>query len=209
MCKGMIGKKVGMTSLFASDGRQIPVTVVQVGPCVVTQIKTKAMDGYNALQVGFAPKREKRTTRPMKGHFAKSGGQAYAVLKEFPVADPSGYQVGQVIDLDLFKVGERIDVTGTTKGRGFAGVVKRHGFALGRKTHGSHSYREPGSIGACAWPGKVFKGKKLPGQYGNTTQTVRNLEIIDIREDENLVLIKGALPGANAGIVMLAKRKFA
>lgn len=206
--KGLIGKKLGMTSVFTPDGRYLPVTVVQVGPCVVTQIKTKERDGYNALQLGFGEKKASRTTKPLKGHFQKSGGQNFAFLKEVGVDDPEAYELGQTIGLDLFEVGERVDVIGTTKGRGFSGVMKRHGFGGGRKTHGSKCHRVPGSIGCSAWPSKVIKGKKLPGHYGVECKTARNLEIVDIRPEENLILIKGPVPGHRQALVTLNKLKF-
>ena len=198
-----------MTGLFSTEGEYMPVTVVQVGPCVVTQIKTIATDGYNALQLGFGEKKESRINKPMEGHFKKSGETRFAILREVPVDDPGEYSLGQTISLDVFKIGERVDVTGTTKGRGFAGVVKRHGFHGGKKTHGSHSHRIPGSIGCSATPAKVIKGKKMPGQYGNERKTARNLKIVDIRPEENLMLIKGALPGSASGVVSIKKLKFA
>ncbi len=179
MCRGLIGKKLGMTGLFSTEGEHMPVTVVQVGPCFVTQIKTIAADGYNALQLGFGEKKESRINKPMEGHFKKSGKTRFAILREVPVDDPGEYSLGQTISLDVFKIGERVDVTGTTKGRGFAGVVKRHGFHGGKKTHGSHSHRIPGSIGCSATPAKVIKGKKMPGQYGNERKTTRNRKIVD------------------------------
>ncbi len=209
MCKGLIGKKLGMTGLFSTEGEHTPVTVVQVGPCVVTQIKTIATDGYNALQLGFGKKKESRINKPMEGHLKKSGEARFAILREVPVDDPGEYSLGQTISLDVFKIGERVDVTGTTKGRGFAGVVKRHGFHGGKKTHGSHSHRIPGSIGCSATPAKVIKGKKMPGQYGNERKTARNLKIVDIRPEENLMLIKGAFPGSVSGVVSIKKPKFA
>jgi len=207
MCKGLIGKKLGMTGLFTPDGRYIPVTVIELGPCVVTQIKSKASDGYDALQIGFGSKKPSRVTKPLAGHLKASGG-LFSVVREVPVADPTVYQVGQTIQLDIFTVGEKVDIVGTTKGRGFTGVTKRHGFHLGRKTHGSKSYRIPGSIGCSAFPSRVFKGKRLPGQYGNSRQTVRNLEVVDIRPNENLLLVKGAVPGSPSGLVMVKKPKF-
>ncbi|MGD9364927.1 MAG: 50S ribosomal protein L3 [Desulfobacteraceae bacterium] len=206
--KGLIGKKLGMTSVFTPDGRYLPVTVVQVGPCVVTQIKTKERDGYNALQLGFGEKKASRTTKPLNGHFQKSGGQNFAFLKEVGVDDPEAYELGQTIGLDLFEVGERVDVIGTTKGRGFSGVMKRHGFGGGRKTHGSKCHRVPGSIGCSAWPSKVIKGKKLPGHFGVERKTARNLEIVDIRPEENLILLKGPIPGHRQALVTLNKLKF-
>ena len=208
MIRGLIGKKLGMTCLFTADGRYVPVTVVQTGPCVVTQIKTADTDGYNALQLGFDEMKQARINRPMAGHLKKSGKGRFAVLQEMSVDKPEDYSLGQTITSGLFKVGERVDVTGTTKGRGFSGVIKRHGFHGGRKTHGSKSHRIPGSIGCSASPSRVFKGKKLPGQYGNDRKTVRNLEIVDIRLDDHLLLIKGCIPGAPSGLVAIKKPKF-
>jgi large subunit ribosomal protein L3 len=208
MCKGLIGKKLGMTGVFANDGTYVPVTVVKLGPCVVTQIKTVANDGYNSLQVGFGEKKAKNITNPLKGHFKKSGGGAFEVIREVDVEDPENYQLGQVITPEIFAIGEKVDVVGKTKGRGFSGVIKRHGFAGGRMSHGGDCKRIPGSIGASAWPSRVIKGKKMPGQYGDTRKTVRNMEIVDIRADENLVLIKGPLPGSRSGLVMVKKVKF-
>ncbi|MDJ0781914.1 MAG: 50S ribosomal protein L3 [Desulfosarcinaceae bacterium] len=208
MCKGLLGKKLGMTSLFLPDGRYVPVTVIQAGPCVVTQIKTEATDGYNALQLGFEEKRASRTNKPMSGHFVKSGGTSYAHLREFAVDDPAGFDLGQSVGTDLFQVGEKVEVVGTTKGRGFSGVMKRHGFGGGRKTHGSKSHRIPGSVGCSAWPAKVWRGKKLPGHYGVDRKTVRNLEIVDIRPEQNLILVKGAVPGAKSGLVRINKPKY-
>ena len=208
MSKGLIGKKLGMTSVFTSEGQHIPVTVIQAGPCVVTQIKTQTNDGYDALQLGFGAKRSDRTTKPLQGHFQKSGSDCYAHVKEVGVDDPAGFSLGQRIGTEVFEIGERIDVVGTTKGRGFAGVMKRHGFGGGRKTHGSKCHRIPGSIGCSATPSKVIKGKKMPGQYGNVRQTVRNLEIVDIREQDNLILVRGAIPGHRQSLVMINKVKF-
>ncbi len=207
MCKGLIGKKLGMTGLFTPEGKYIPVTVIELGPCVVTQVKSKASDGYDALQLGFGTKKATRINKPLAGHMKKSNGQ-FAVLREVPVETPEGYDVGQSISLDMFTVGERVDIVGTTKGRGFSGVTKRHGFRLGRKTHGSKSYRIPGSIGCSAYPAKVIRGKKMPGQYGNTRKTARNLEIVDIRPQDNLMLVKGAVHGFNNVLVMVNKLKF-
>jgi len=198
-----------MTGLFTSEGKYVPVTAIQVGPCVVTQIKTVATDGYNALQLGFGEKKKSRVNKALEGHFNKSGEMRFAFLREVYVNDPGEYELGQTINIDIFNVGEYIDVTGTTKGRGFSGVIKRHGFHGGKKTHGSHSHRIPGSIGCSAWPAKVIKGKKMPGQYGNTKQTTRNLEIADIRPEENIILIKGAIPGSRNGIIEIKKPKIA
>ncbi|MBW1777454.1 MAG: 50S ribosomal protein L3 [Deltaproteobacteria bacterium] len=206
MSKGVLGKKLGMTSLFTSEGILVPITVIQAGPCVVTQIKTEAKDGYNAVQVGFGPKKDAKVNRPEKGHFKKSGGQGFSHLKEFRVEDPDAYTLGQEIRLDLFRVGERVTVTGTTKGRGFSGTIKRHGFHRGPKTHGSHNERPPGSIGCSAWPSRVVKGKKLPGRFGKELRTLHNLEVVDIRIEEHLLLLKGAVPGPTSGLVEIHKR---
>ena len=208
MIKGLLGKKLGMTGYFSPQGEYLPVTVIEAGPCVVTQIKTFASDGYNALQLGFNEKKKSRANKPLCGHFKKSGEQCFAFLREFLVENPEEYSLGQELSLEMFNIGDRVDVIGTTKGRGFSGVIKRHGFHGGRKTHGSKSHRIPGSIGCSASPSKVIRGKKMPGQYGNQRQTVRNLEIIDIRPKENLLLIKGAVPGAKSGLVEVNKPKF-
>lgn len=209
MCSGLIGKKLGMIGYFSPEGKYIPVTVLQAGPCVVTLIKKTTTDGYNGLQLGFGNKKRSRIKKPLEGHLKKSGGGAFESLKEFPVKDPGAYSLGQEITLDLFTVGEHVDVTGTTKGRGYAGVIKRHGFHGGKESHGCRSHRVPGSIGCSATPSKVIKGKKLPGQYGNTRKTIRNLEIVDIRPEENLILLKGAIPGPKSGLVEIKKPKIA
>lgn len=207
MCKGMIGKKLGMTSVFLPDGQYVPVTVLEVGPCVVTQVKTRDTDGYDALQLGFGEKKASHTNRPERGHFKKSGGKGYAAVREVPVDNPGEYKPGQKVTLDLFASGEKVDVIGTTKGRGFSGVIRRHGFHGGRKTHGSHSHRIPGSIGCSAWPSRVIKGKRMPGQYGNARKTVKNLEVLEVRPEENLLLVKGGVPGHPNALVMIRKRK--
>jgi large subunit ribosomal protein L3 len=209
MCKGLVGKKLGMTSVFAPNGRYLPVTVLQVGPCVVTQIKRNDTDGYQALQLGYGSRKERKTTKPLQGHFQKSGGSCYATLKEVPVDNPEEYSLGQTLGTEVFAVGEKVNVTGTTKGRGFSGVMKRHGFGGGRTTHGCKNHRVPGSIGCSAWPSKVIKGKRMPGQHGVETKTIRNLEIVDIRPEENLILLKGPIPGFRSGIVTINKVLFA
>lgn len=206
MSKGLLGKKLGMTGVFSSRGKLIPVTVIKAGPCVVTQIKSKKTEGYNALQLGFADGK-KRVNKPTKGHLKKSGGQIVNFLREFPIENPDDFRLGQTVGVDIFQVGERVNVSGTTKGRGFSGVIKRHGFHGGKKTHGSHSHRIPGSIGCSAWPAKVIKGKKMPGQYGNKRNTVKNIEIVDLRPNENLILLKGAIPGSSLGVVEIIKSK--
>lgn len=208
MCKGLIAKKLGMTRIFDPAGAAVPVTVVEAGPCVVTQIKTVETDGYNALQVAYGPKKEQRVNKPMQGHFKKAGSACFYVLKEFPVEDPSQFTLGQEITVELFTVGEFVDVAGTSKGRGFAGTIKRHGFHRGPAGHGSQNVREPGAIGCSAWPSRVIKGKKMPGHMGVDKRTVQNLQIVDIRPEENLLLIKGAVPGSKTGILEIKKRKF-
>lgn len=194
-----------MMGFFSDGGEYVPVTVIEAGPCVVTQIKTTEKDGYDALQLGFGDKKRSRVNKPIQGHLKKSGRETCAVLKEFRVENPGDYKLGQTLGLDAFKVGELVNVIGTSKGRGFSGVMKRHGFSGGRKTHGSRSHRIPGSIGCSAWPGKVIKGKRLPGQYGNDRKTIKNLEVVDIRPEENLIMIKGAVPGFRTGIVTIEK----
>ena len=198
-----MGKKLGMTGSFSSDGRFTPVTVIEAGPCVVTQIKTEAVDGYNALQLGFGEKKPARVNKPLQGHFNKSGDICFNHLKEFSVDNPEEFSLGQKVTLEMFSVGDRVDVIGTTKGRGFAGVIKRHGFHRGPMTHGSRNVRRPGSIGCSAWPARVMKGKKMPGHYGTDRKTIRNLEIVDIRLEDNLVLIKGAVPGPKSALVAI------
>ena len=195
-----------MTSLFLPDGSYVPVTVLEVGPCTVTQVKTLATDGYNALQLGFGSKKSKRVNNPRKGHMKKTGDKLFSILREFPVDNPETFDLGQEINVEMFNVGETVNVTGMTKGRGFAGVVKRHGFRGGKDSHGCTSHRVPGSIGTSAWPSRVTKGKKLPGQYGVDRKTIRNLKIIDIRPEQNLLLIKGAIPGPPTGTVLIKKK---
>jgi large subunit ribosomal protein L3 len=207
MSKGLIGKKVGMTSLFMPDGTHIPVTVLEVGPCTVTQIKTVATDGYNALQLGFGSKKPGRVNKPCKGHMKKAGDKLFSKLREFPVDNPEKFDVGQELNVGMFNVGEDVMVTGTSKGRGFQGVVKRHGFRGGKDSHGCTSHRVPGSIGTSAWPSRVTKGKKLPGQYGVDRHTIKNLKIVDIRSEQNLLLVKGAIPGPSSGMVLIKKIK--
>ena len=207
MSKGLIGKKVGMTSLFMPDGSHIPVTVLEVGPCTVTQIKTEATDGYNALQLGFGSKRPSRVNRPVMGHMKKAGDKLFSELREFAVDNPENFNVGQELGIGIFDVGEAVMVTGTSKGRGFQGVIKRHGFHGGKNSHGCKSHRVPGSIGTSAWPSRVTKGKKMPGQYGVDRHTIKNLKIVDIRPEQNLLLIKGAIPGPSSGMVLIKKLK--
>lgn len=209
MCNALIGRKLGMSTVYSPEGKQIPVTVVELGPCTVAQVKTESTDGYNCLQLSFGERKERRIKSPIKGHLKKCGLTSTVALREVSVDKPEEFNVGQVITAEIFYVGEKVDVIGKTKGRGFSGVMKRHGFSGGRTTHGSHSVRIPGSIGCSAWPSRVTKGKRLPGAYGNDRQTVRNLEIVDIRPEENLMLLKGAVPGSKSGLVMVRKTKFA
>jgi large subunit ribosomal protein L3 len=197
-----------MTGVFTTEGKYVPATVIEAGPCVVTQIKSRETDGYDALQLGFGGKRTSRVNKPLQGHFKKSGDQCFRFLKEFSVENPADYNIGQELTVEMFKVGELVDVVGTSKGRGFSGVIKRHGFHRGPMTHGSRNVRRPGSVGCSAWPAKIIKGKKMPGQYGNDRKTIRNLEIVDIRIDDNLILVKGAVPGSEAGLVSVNKPKF-
>ncbi len=202
---GLIGKKVGMTQFYNAEGNVVPVTVVQTGPCVVVQKKESAKDGYNALQVGFGSKKGQRVNKPMQGHMAKAGKGAFEVLKEFRLDDVSKYEVGQELKMsELFKVGDRIDVAGISKGHGFAGVIKRWSFAGFPGSHGTHEYfRHGGSIGNRSYPGRVRKGKKMAGHWGDEAVSIQNLEVVDIRAEQNLMLIKGAVPGAKQGVVIV------
>ena len=206
MIQGILGKKLGMTQVFAADGRRISVTVVEAGPCTVLQKKTESVDGYNALQVGFSEKKTHRVNKPMMGHFKKADQGAFASLRELAAVNVDDYQVGDQITCDaVFKAGDIVDVTGTSKGKGFQGVIKRWGFSGGRATHGSHFHRAPGSIGMSATPARVHRGKKMPGQMGNARVTTQNLEIVEVRPEQNLILVKGAIPGANQGLVVIRK----
>jgi len=202
---GLIGKKVGMTQFYNAEGNLVPVTVVQTGPCVVVQKKESAKDGYNALQVGFGSKKSQRVNKPIQGHMAKAGKGAFAVLKEFRLDDVSKYEVGQELKVSkLFKVGDRIDVAGISKGHGFTGVIKRWSFAGFPGSHGTHEYfRHGGSIGNRSYPGRVRKGKKMAGHWGDEQVSIQNLEVVDIRAEQDLMLIKGAVPGAKQGIVIV------
>ena len=205
MNSGILGKKIGMTSVFESDGRLVPVTVVQAGPCVVTQIKNIDTDGYTALQLGFEELEDKKINKPDAGHFKKSGGKGFSTLREFRVDNTDDYELGQIVDLGIFSVGDKVVISGVSKGRGFQGTIKRHGFSRGPETHGSRNHRAPGSIGQSAWPARVIKGKKMPGHMGTDRVTVKNLKVIDIKAEENVILIKGAIPGSKTGIVELRK----
>ncbi len=205
MINGLLGKKLGMTLIFAADGTRIPVTVVEAGPCVVLQKKTEDADGYNALQLGFDEKKAHRTNQPQMGHFKAAGKGAFKAVKEFKAENYDEFNVGDEVNCTIFEPGDKIDVTATSKGKGFQGVIKRHGFGGGRATHGSMFKRSTGAIGQSAWPSKVFKGKKMPGQMGNKRVTIQNLMVVDVRPEENIVLIKGAVPGPKNGLVMIRK----
>ena len=202
---GLLGKKIGMTSVFSADGKNCPCTVIEVGPCVVTQIKTIEKDGYEAVQVGFQDKKEKHTTKPEMGHFAKAGVTPKRHLAEFKYDET--YKAGDVLTVEMFEGTEFVDVVGTSKGKGFQGVVKRHGFGgVGQATHGQHNrLRAPGSVGACSYPARVFKGTRMAGQMGNAQVTVQNLQILKVIPEHNLLLIKGSVPGCKGSIVTINK----
>ncbi len=202
MNKGLIGKKLGMTQVFSLDGA-VPVTAIQAGPCTVIQKKSAKSDGYEALQLGFGRKKAKNVTKPLQGHFKKADKGIFQVLREFRVDSTETYEVGKEITVDIFEVGDFVDIIGVSKGKGFAGAVKRHGFKGGRMTHGSMFHRAPGSIGASADPSRVFKGKKLPGHLGDRRVTVQNLQIFGVRPEKNLLLVKGAVPGCTNGILLI------
>ena len=203
---GLLGKKIGMTSVFSADGKNVPCTVIEVGPGVVTEVKTLENDGYQALQLGFEDKKEQHTTKPDMGHFAKAGVTPKRHLAEFKGFEGE-YKLGDVISVDIFEGAEFVDVIGTSKGKGYQGVVKRHGFGgVGQTTHGQHNRtRKPGSIGACSYPAKVFKGMRMAGQMGNEQVTVQNLQILKVMPEHNLLLIKGSVPGCKGSIVLIEK----
>lgn len=203
MPEGILGKKIGMTRIF-QEGQAVPVTVIEAGPCVVTQVKTTESDGYEAIQVGFSPLRESRANKPVKGHFAKAEVPPMKYLREFRVERATDYQVGQQIQLDMFQDGETVDVIGTSKGKGFAGSIKRHNFNRGPMSHGSKYHRGPGSMGAMG-PARVFKGRPLPGRMGGNRVTVQNLTIARVDKEKGVLLIKGAIPGARKGLVTVRR----
>jgi len=205
MVNRIFGKKLGMTRFFLAEGRSVPVTLVKAGPCVVVQKKTTEKDGYEAIQVGFEPQKEKRVNKPLQGHQKKAGKDLYRHLREIRVEDAGQFELGQEIGPDIFSIGDTIQVSAKSKGRGFAGVVKRWGFAGGKDTHGCRSHRVPGSIGASATPGRVFKGRKLPGRMGNQRTTVKNLKVVDVRPEIGIIAVKGAVPGSRETIVEISK----
>lgn len=203
---GLIGKKVGMTQLFSEKGEAIPVTVIEAGPCTVTDVRTGDRDGYTAVQLGFGTNKESRFTRPVLGQFKKRNLPPSRFLKEFRVPDLGGIEVGQRLTVEMFEKGQHVDVQGVTKGRGFQGVVKRYGFAAGHASHGPTHGKQPGSIGASAYPSRVVKGKRLPGRMGGVFLTQRNLEIVAVDAEQNVVMVRGAVPGPTNGIVIVKKR---
>lgn len=205
MVTKLIGKKLGMIRYFLEEGQSIPATIVRAGPCVVTQKKTLEKDGYKAIQVGFELQKEKRVNKPLRGHFKSSGDRFFAHLSEIRVEDVDEFELGQEIKADIFEIGELVHVTGRSKGRGFTGVIKRWGFSGGKDTHGSRSHRVPGSIGSSATPGRVFRGKKLPGRMGYQRTTTKNLEILDIRPEMDVIAIKGSVPGSRNSIIEITK----
>ncbi len=201
MIQGMIGKKLGMVQLFDDDGRVIGVTVVETGPCTVIQKKEASK-----VQIGFGPAKEQRVIMPIMGQFKKAGTGPFKVLREFEADDVESIEIGQEIRADIFSPGERVKVTGTSKGKGFAGVIKKWNFGGGRETHGSRSHRIPGSVGQCAYPARVFKGKKMPGRMGGARVTSPSVEVVEVRPDENLLFLKGPIPGPRGAIVLIRKR---
>jgi len=204
MVDGLLGKKISMTQIFDESGEVIPATVIEAGPCPIVQIKTEDREGYNAVQLGFGAKKANKLNQPKQGHFKKAGVDSQHYLREFRVADLEGLVVGATVDAGLFTEGDLVDITGTSKGRGFAGVVKRWGFKGGRASHGDEQVlRHGGSIGQSAWPGKVFKGVKMPGRYGNKRRTVQNLQVVRVYADRNLLVVKGAIPGPRNGLLMI------
>lgn len=202
MTKGLIGKKLGMTQIFSDEGVSVPVTVIEVEPSVVIQKKTAKTDGYDALQLGYGRIKQQKVTKALQGHFKKADKGLFRVLREFNM-DPDGCEAGQELNAEMFAPGDYVDVVGTTKGKGFAGVIKRHGFHGGRATHGSMFHRAPGSIGASADPSRVFKGTKLPGHMGSARKTVQNLLVWAVRPDMNVILVRGAVPGSKNGYVLI------
>lgn len=209
MAPGILGKKIGMTQFFDDEGRVVPVTVLQAGPCVVVQRKNVDRDGYEAIQVGLVDfMREKLVKKPQRGHFDKAGVAPMRFLREFRLEDgDQAFQPGDRILAEHFKPSEKVSITGTSKGKGFQGVVKRHGFRGGRKTHGSMFHRAPGSIGQSAWPSRVFKGVRLPGRMGGNRVTVSGLEIVEVHPDDNVILVRGAVPGPNGGFVSIRRAR--
>ena len=203
MKKGLIGKKIGMTQIFNEEGKVIPVTVIEAGPCVVSQVKTEETDGYNSIQLGFGAIKESKVNKPERGHFTKANIAPARYLREFRVDSIEDVKVGDELKADIFIAGDKIDIQGTSKGKGFQGVIKRHGQHRGPMGHGSMYHRRPGSMGSTSTPGRVFKGKKLPGHMGAETVTIQNLEVIKVDLDKNIILVKGSVPGAKGSILKI------
>lgn len=205
---GLIGKKLGMTQIFDESGNQIPVTALEVGPCAVLDVRTPKKNGYAAVSLGFEKKDLKKVNNPQRGFFEKAGDTAYRVIREFRISSDEidKFELGQVIGADLFKIGDMVNVAGKSKGKGFSGVVKKWGFGGGKKTHGSRFHRAPGSIGMCADPARTFKGTKMAGQAGNARITAKNLMVMDVNPERNIILVKGAVPGARGGIVIIGNK---
>ena len=204
---GLLGKKVGMTQIYGDKGEVLPVTVIEAGPCTVTGVRTAERDGYRAVQLGFGTNKESRFLKPVLGQFQKHNLPPSRHLKEFRVDDSQPYEVGQQLTVELFEKGEHIDVAGVTKGRGFQGVVKRHGFAAGHASHGPTAGKQPGSIGASAYPSRVVKGKRLPGRMGGGNLTIKNLQVVNVNPELNVLLVLGAVPGPTNGLVLVKKRE--
>lgn len=203
MKKGIIGKKLGMTQVFDETGKIIPVTVIEAGPCKVVQVKTTEVDGYNSVQLGFKELKKNHITKPIKGHFDKAGLGVLKHLKEFRLDNASEMKAGDVVLANVFEVGEKVNVQGTSKGKGFAGGIKRHNFKRGRMSHGSKFHRRPGSLGASATPSRVIKGRRMPGHMGHVTVTVKNLEVVRVDNDKNVILVKGSIPGPKNSLVFV------
>ncbi len=203
----LIGKKVGMTQVYDGENRLLPVTVVEAGPCYVAQVKTSDTDGYNAIQIGYGSKRAKRITKSEAGHFIKAGVEAKATLREVRCQESTEYKVGDVLTVSGFEEGQKVDIVGVTKGKGFQGVMKRYNFGGGPDSHGSMTHRRGGSYGQCQWPGRVYKGRKMPGHMGHVRRTVQNLQVVRIIEDKNVILLKGSLPGANGSQILIRTAK--
>lgn len=205
MVNKIFGKKIGMTRFFLGDGESVPVTLIKVEPCVVIQKKTMEKDGYEAVQIGFTKQKERRLNKPLKGHLKKAGDRFFAHLREIRVENAGEYELGQEFRSDIFQIGETVQVSGRSKGRGFSGVMKRWGFSGGKKTHGSRSHRVPGSIGASATPARVLKGKKMPGRLGGEKTTIKNIKVLDVRPEMDVIALRGTLPGGRDALIEIAK----
>ena len=203
---GLIGKKVGMTQVFSDQGEAVPVTVIEAGPCTITDVRTAERNGYGAVQLGFGSKKEARFTRPVLGQFKKRNLPPSRTVREFRVDDVAAFEVGQTLNVSMFEKGQHVDVQGVTKGRGFAGVVKRHGFVAGHASHGPTHGKQPGSIGSSAYPSRVIKGKRLPGHMGAEVLTIKNLEVVAVDAEQNVLMVRGAVPGPANGLVLIRKR---